>query len=1684
MSANQEMFNKLGLGRSYADDDDADDSADEDEVANHLNTTEVGADANCADEPLCKLCRCYKDGPIDSYVRDCWISCSGEQLPCAKQWEGVVASHIVISQRRTTLGGGMFSEVSTGTLEISNNGALTEIQAGLLDGITIFQRFVITNNPKLTFIEPGLYGNGALVDTPIIEITLNSELSTLKSGLFSGLSGKGGGLQIRITRNNKLTKLEAGLFSGIKTKVSSISISGNEGLKELKSGLFEGAHKISENGIKETLVYTNVVLSGNSNLRLIQTGALNGLFAHRLMLYNNHPNMIIEPHYYEGTNAKTEWISSWDVKIKQAPCCNMEWLLKMPLDRDSFLICGSPEKFKNVDLTIDTEDVWDRQHVRNGGKICNCLDAKLPFLKALSDGEENCVASCGDAYAKRTNATTNNICDACRFHHDGASAKDVNPDTNCKVCATGPSVGRPSNCKICTNSSFLKPKEGCVSDCSMDTKSNIHFGFRNEKNGGEASGEGWTCESCIDKNCNTCPNDADICTECTNRYHLHDGVCVEECPSKLKPKTCNNPTTLRDKSNKDEDYLWRFVPTGENKSASNNILTGSVCKESVAEDSVKPSSSLQLSPNITHTRDSSLLLTVTFEDQQSAAVAGLAPDFSDIVFTPEGRAQPADNVGRVFAKGAFLQVNFNPNQQGKVTINLPANVSADESCNTNTAATPISIVYDTDQPAIDIASFSNDGGLVDTIEIKIVDALSPIVLDAAELCTFVKLQPLGRDDVVPTISVGSTPCTLDATTATCTFRANHPADRSIPVPYRFQLNPKAAADAAGNESPLLVSEPLHCRGVKLGVNGKCIQFHVGVNKAKIAKVDDYNFTVVNPLTFDLQFSKERTKTDPEKFTDPLEMKDTYYAVGDTYQIAPFTVLNTTTFASVGANLDTLRYALNGTLPDSLFVKTSTGDILVTFTAEDENQTYSVVLEVADGADHATLETMTLRVNNQIVLADGNCTHCFAGSLPNKDQNECIVQECSLLEGANVCICDVLQPTNEVEGSVSLACNGAAFEQTKVNLPGDIAQLNFSGVKPSSLSQVITDAVQQSKIDAIIMNPGAFSGSGASLTSGIFSPSMNETFVVSKASASASRSITALSECAEVVPAAAMDVKRNADSVPRVDGTESLEGDSGCCSRTFTYLGSFTKKCKFHDHDPVDFMTMVKIIVSFTQVKSLLVEVYPGAPWPNSYRSATRALQFMSSNPLSVMMPSCLSSALVISSYSEMVMASLAPLVLAPLIWAYYMIRSRWCKNAIQLQAVCISTASFAFYLLYPTITVSAVRIMVECDIVCTDEDETDNCISHLPSDYSITCGTGEEQFHEYSSTHKIYRALATVSFVFYAIIVPVILVVNLYRMKKRTTSARWDAMYNKHIVEDQESNPGDQQVIQPTSSDARIDTNVNAFLAGLYFFGAPYRKGFYLWEFVDLFRKLLLVSIIVFVADGTSLQLAVGAIFAVGGLVLQLMYKPFAHPSENALAAVSQTILAIVLIVGGLLRASEAEVAALMKTGDVDSFVAGAYMITSGIFLYIVAFVVWFGNPLACLCHKKEPDNNLPKLGAIESNSHFTAISETQFETTMLPKTRRATSLFALIDLNDDGKVSKKELADELNTPGSELAAVLEDAGINSAVYVLEQMDADGDGNVDIKEFKAAIHTSTSETAELERNQHIDGFDSDDGLEL
>jgi hypothetical protein len=423
------------------------------------------------------------------------------------------------------------------------------------------------------------------------------------------------------------------------------------------------------------------------------------------------------------------------------------------------------------------------------------------------------------------------------------------------------------------------------------------------------------------------------------------------------------------------------------------------------------------------------------------------------------------------------------------------------------------------------------------------------------------------------------------------------------------------------------------------------------------------------------------------------------------------------------------------------------------------------------------------------------------------------------------------------------------------------------------------------------------------------------------------------------------------------------------SRSGVSKGSCTATC--------DGMTVFKIAIGFIQVKGMLVDVYTGVPWPASYRSFTRGMQFVASNPLSVVMPSCFSSALAMTAYSKFVFAAVTPLVAVPIIYAYYLYHSWESKTVtgtekvdseslasktvaetehfgsesqasrdvgiseqvgskslasravggtervdnaskrLQLKATCFSTAALVYYMLFPTITVSSVRLLATCHDICSSNDQN-SCTPYLYADYSIQCDT---------DAHFTYRIIAGIAFSVYGLIMPAAIAVLLHQG-------------------------------QPERHDNDVPASLSTpLMAGLAFYSKQYKSGFYYWETIELYRKLFVTGIVVFIAEGTSAQISFGVLFAVLGLVLQFAYSPYVHEVENKLASAGQLTIVLALLVGGLMRASQAEESAQMESVNVDDIAAGAYLVTSGsVFYTMIGATIFLFLFQRCCSFKKRRD--------------------------------------------------------------------------------------------------------------------------------
>jgi len=88
--------------------------------------------------------------------------------------------------------------------------------------------------------------------------------------------------------------------------------------------------------------------------------------------------------------------------------------------------------------------------------------------------------------------------------------------------------------------------------------------------------------------------------------------------------------------------------------------------------------------------------------------------------------------------------------------------------------------------------------------------------------------------------------------------------------------------------------------------------------------------------------------------------------------------------------------------------------------------------------------------------------------------------------------------------------------------------------------------------------------------------------------------------------------------------------------------------------------------------------------------------------------------------------------------------------------------------------------------------------------------------------------------------------------------------------------------------------------------------------------------------------------------------------------------------------------------------------------------------------------------------SGFVAAAELPADEKALQQLRK---LFALIDANGDGGISKKELSEGLKKDES-VGKLVEEAGFNPEYYILEQLDTNCDGRVTWDEFEAHLRSA------------------------
>jgi len=98
-----------------------------------------------------------------------------------------------------------------------------------------------------------------------------------------------------------------------------------------------------------------------------------------------------------------------------------------------------------------------------------------------------------------------------------------------------------------------------------------------------------------------------------------------------------------------------------------------------------------------------------------------------------------------------------------------------------------------------------------------------------------------------------------------------------------------------------------------------------------------------------------------------------------------------------------------------------------------------------------------------------------------------------------------------------------------------------------------------------------------------------------------------------------------------------------------------------------------------------------------------------------------------------------------------------------------------------------------------------------------------------------------------------------------------------------------------------ILTNSEEHIAQYYFIFKDYKSKFFYWEILELVRKVVLTSIIVYIGPGTPSQFIVAMIIAFAAIVVHLEVNPFQLPVDNRLHSVN-LISVLLTVFYGLLQ--------------------------------------------------------------------------------------------------------------------------------------------------------------------------------------
>ena len=295
------------------------------------------------------------------------------------------------------------------------------------------------------------------------------------------------------------------------------------------------------------------------------------------------------------------------------------------------------------------------------------------------------------------------------------------------------------------------------------------------------------------------------------------------------------------------------------------------------------------------------------------------------------------------------------------------------------------------------------------------------------------------------------------------------------------------------------------------------------------------------------------------------------------------------------------------------------------------------------------------------------------------------------------------------------------------------------------------------------------------------------------------------------------------------------------------------------------MSCCKIIIGFYQVISGIFSALEGVQWPIALISMEKYFKLVEGNIFHFAPLSCIQTGLRPDPFLQFVLAIGTNILVVLLIFLYLILRKHYINKSeifmsqkmmkiSHLKKSCYRNILLFLLLSYPMTSKKIIHILPlpgVCINICFNQEETD-CVSLLRADYSIHC---------FTTRHNVFWKIAA-AFSIYPIAFPLLILFLVYKYRHSET---------------------EEEI---------------AF--GFRVFYETYKERYWFWETIEMYRKLILISLILLFASESRSQIALTLVTASASGISYTLFRPMRGKVEDHLQTFALWIIFFNVCLGAI----------------------------------------------------------------------------------------------------------------------------------------------------------------------------------------